>query len=272
MDWIPASSTSALLVLVLWSLRNLISTWLTKSVSHEYDKKIEALRASLRQSEEAFRAELKAKESEIDALRTGALSGIINRQAALYQRQIVAVEQIWDAVISLAPAKRISATMAIVKFDVAAKEAAKEPRFREVFAGMGKSFGIDNLRPNEASKARPFLSQIAWAYYSAYQAIVTHAVLRINALKSGSEKDFADVEAITRVVKVALPHQTEFIEKFGPEAFHYLLDELELSLLAELDNILRGEKADKESVERAALIVKEAERLTKANESMKGTE
>jgi hypothetical protein len=268
MDWIPAISTTVLLALVLWLLRNLIITRLTKSVSHEYDKKIENLKTTLRQSEEAFRAELRAKEAQIDALRTGALSGIINKQAALYQRQIVAVEQIWDAVISLAPAKNVSATMAIVKFDAAAKEAAKDPRFREMFAMMGTTFGMNDLRANEASKSRPFLSQLAWAYYSAYQAIVVHAVIKLKALQSGLEKDYADVEAIKRLVKVALPHQTDFIEKFGPSAFHYLLEELEFSLLTELNNILRGEKSDSESVERAASIIKEAERLMQTNESI----
>ncbi len=158
MDWIPAISTTTVLAFVVWLLRSLIITRLTRSVSHEYDKKIEDLRAILRQSEEAFKAQLRAKESQIDALRTGALTGISNRQAVLYQRRIVAVEQIWNAVISLAPAKQVSATMAILKFEAAAKEAARDPRFREVFVAIGKAYDPDQLRTVEASKSRPFLS------------------------------------------------------------------------------------------------------------------
>ena len=91
MNWIPALSTTSLLVIMLWLFRKIISAYLTNIVRHEYDKKIESLRTTLRQSEESFKAELMAKESQIDALRSGALSGIVNRQAAFYERQIVAV-------------------------------------------------------------------------------------------------------------------------------------------------------------------------------------
>lgn len=272
MNWIPAISTTVLLALVLWLFRNLIITRLTKSVSHEYDKKIENLKATLRQSEEAFKAELKTKESQIDALRSGALSGIVNKQAALYQRQILAVEQIWSSIVSLAPARYISGMVALIKFDVAVKEAANNPRFREMFAIMGGGFDLEKLRTIEASKSRPFISPLAWAYYSAYEAIVFHAVLKLKVLQSGLDKDFCDTEAITKLVKVALPHQTEYIEKFGPSGFHYLLENLESILLIELGNILRGEKSDKESIERAALIVRESENLMETNAAMKRNE
>lgn len=73
MDWIPAISTTSLLAIVLWLGRNLIITRLTNSVRHEYDQKIETLKASLKKSEESFKAELQAKASQIDALRSGAL-------------------------------------------------------------------------------------------------------------------------------------------------------------------------------------------------------
>lgn len=272
MSWIPAISTSALLVFVLWLLRNLIITRLTKSVGHEYDEKIENLKTTLRQSEDTFRAELKTKEAQIEALRTGALSGIINKQAALYQRQILAVEQIWGAIASLLPAKNVSALMASVKFEAAASEAAKDPRVREVFTTMGGVFDMGQLKMGEASKARPFISPLAWAFYSAYEAIVVHAVLRLKILQAGVPKDIADEDSIKRLVKVALPHQAEYVEKFGASGFHYLLEELERNLLEELAAILRGEKSDKESVARAAAIIKEAENLMKTNKSMEKAE
>jgi len=94
----------------------------------------------------------------------------------------------------------------------------------------------------------------------------------MKALHTGLENDFADMEAITNLVKVALPHQAEFIEKFGPSGFHYLLEELESFLLLELTNILRGEKSDQESIQRAALILKEAESLMETYASIRKDE
>ena len=265
MDWIPAISTTLLLAMVLWLCRKLIATRLTNAVKHEYDKKLENLRTILRQNEEAFKAELQAKASQIEALRNGALSGIVNRQAVLYERRLKAVEQLWGVVVSLAPAKAISNLMAVMKFDAVATEAANNPQLREFFKVMGSSFDVKSFDNRGASKARPFVTQLAWAYFSAYQTILMHAVIKSEALQRGIEKDYSDTEAIKKVVKVALPQQEAYIEKHGPSAFHYLIEELESKLLIEISNILRGEESDKESIEKAVLIQREVDRLMESN-------
>jgi hypothetical protein len=105
MDWIPAISTTGLLALALWLSRNLIITRLSNSVKYDYDTKIESLRSDLRRKEEMFKSELAAKASQIEALRSGALSVAANRQAAIFERQLVAIEKLWEAMVSLGPAK-----------------------------------------------------------------------------------------------------------------------------------------------------------------------
>lgn len=89
-NWIPAISTTSLLALAIWFFRSLISTWLTKSIENEFNTKLENLRS-----------ELRAKEAQIDALRSGAMSGLMSRQSKLYERQIEAIEQVWEAVTEL---------------------------------------------------------------------------------------------------------------------------------------------------------------------------
>ena len=269
-DWIPALSITSLLAVVLWLSKKLIATRLTASVKHEYDERIENLRTSLRQNEESFRAELRAKESQIEALRSGALSNIATRQSALHERKIKAVEQLWAAVISLAAGKNVSAYMAIIKFENAAKEAAKNENFRQIFEIMGSGFNLKSIQTTEASKARPFISPMAWALYSAYSSIIFHSIAKLQMLQKGLDKaNILDTEAVTNLVKVALPHQTEYIEKYGPSAFHYLLDELESLILTELDNILQGAESDQKSIEQASRILKEAERLTASDNALR---
>jgi hypothetical protein len=119
-DWIPAVSTTSLLAGALWLMRSLIITRLTQSVQHEFNEKLEILRTDLRKNEELFKAELRAKDAQIELLRSGAISGLASRQAALDRRRIEAVDQIWSAVVALAPAKTASAWMAPINFDVAA--------------------------------------------------------------------------------------------------------------------------------------------------------
>lgn len=75
-NWLPALSSTSLLVVALWLSRHLIAERLKNAVKHDYDKQIETLRTELRKNEESFKSELKAKQSQIEALRSGALSGI----------------------------------------------------------------------------------------------------------------------------------------------------------------------------------------------------
>jgi len=265
LDWIPAISTTGLLGAALWLFRSVISTRLAKSVQHEFDNKLETIRASLRNSEESFKADLRSKETQIIALRSGALAGLVSRQTVLDKRRIEAVDQLWSGITALAPAKAASATMAVINFEAAAQAAAKNPKAREMFAAIAAPFDIQKIQLGNALTARPFVSQFAWAIFSAYQAIVFFAVFQLNMLKIGIDLPKAlDTDAVMNLIKVALPDQAEYITKQGAGAFHYLLDLLEFRLLEELKKMLQGDESDKATVEQAAAIVKEAERVMQA--------
>lgn len=265
MEWLAAISTTSLLAVVLWLSKNLIITRLTKAVRHEYDEKIEKLRTKLRKSEETFKSDLQSKEAQINALRSGALSTISSRQVAVFEKQVKAIEQVWNTVIALGPAKSVSAWMAVIKFEAAAKAAAQNPRAREMFS-MLSTIDLEAIDTKEAQKARPFISPVAWAYFTAYQAVVTHAVFRLHMLKSGIEMtDVIDTEHVMKVVKLALPHQAEYIEKHGPSAFHYLLEELETNMLTSFKLMMKGDEADKEALEKAAAIISESEKLLESS-------
>lgn len=262
LNWIPALSMTSLLAFVLWLMRSVIATRLTRSVQHEFDKKMEIVRAELRKNEEVFKAELRAKDVQIEVLRSGAISALASRQAALDKRRIEAVEQLWSAVVELAPAKSASATMAMVKFETAAKITEKNPQLRKIFETVGGNLDLKQFKG--ANAARPFVSDMSWAIFSAYQAILLFAVMQVQFLVIGVGEDMTDAvnaDAVSKVVQAVLPHQTEYLNKYGSAGFHYLLDELESRLLKELQNMLKGEEADKASIEQAAVILKESERL-----------
>ncbi len=262
MSWLPSITTTTLLALALWLSRNLIATRLAKSVEHEFNTKLESLRAELRKNEELFKADLRSKEAEIAALRGGAMTAMASRQVALDKRRLEAVDQLWSALTALGPAKAISSLMAIVKFETAAERASKDAKVREMFTMMGAGFDPKKIDLSDSAKARPFVSPMAWAVFSAYQAIAMQAVLKLEIIKSGiGGKDLLDKDAIAKLVKAALPHQAAYIDKFGEAGYHYLLEELEGRLLDELRKMLAGVEADKSSVEQAAEILKRSNEL-----------
>ncbi|MCL4315579.1 MAG: hypothetical protein M1527_01705 [Gammaproteobacteria bacterium] len=256
-----------MLAFALWLGRKLIVTRLAKSVEHEFNTKLEAVRAEFREKDELLKADLRLKESEIAALRGGAMTAMASRQMAVDKRRLEAVDQLWSAVTALASAKGISAFMAVMKFEAVAEEAARNAEFRKMFTIMGGAIDITKVDVTGAAKARPFVSAMAWALYSAYSAIAMHAVMRLHIIKSGiGAKDLFDKDAVAKLVKAALPHQAGYIDKYGDAGYHYLLEELEESLLAALRTMLAGEEADRASVERAAEIVRLSEEL-KAKQS-----
>jgi len=87
-DWIPAISTSTLLTVIGFLVGTYYKAKVEKGVQHNLDQKLEELRAKLRRDEEGLKAELRSRDDQIAALRSGALSGMATRQAALDKRRL----------------------------------------------------------------------------------------------------------------------------------------------------------------------------------------
>ncbi|WP_194249543.1 hypothetical protein [Chitinibacter fontanus] len=267
MDWIPAVTTTTLFAAALWLVRKLIITRLSRSVQHEFDQKLEIVRADLRASEEKFKAALREKEAEIAALRSGALSAIASRQAAIEKRRLEAIDQIWAAFNSLAHARGLAAQMAIIKFEEAARETERNPKARQLFEIMGSGFDPLKIDGINADKARPFISPMAWATFAAYRAIVMNSVVKWHILKGGLGKaDLVDSDVVKNLVLAALPGYKDYLEKHGTDALYYSLEGLETQLLSELKTLLTISEFDKASVEQEAEILRLANELQTANE------
>jgi len=72
--WLPAITVTGLFAAALWLGRALISTRLKASVQHEFNERLETLRMELRATEEKLKGQLREREAEISALRSGALA------------------------------------------------------------------------------------------------------------------------------------------------------------------------------------------------------
>ncbi|MDO9055986.1 MAG: hypothetical protein Q7U69_05515 [Sulfuricurvum sp.] len=252
-NWIPALTTTSLFAVALWLAKSLIMTRLQNSVKSEFDHKLEVLRS-----------ELKSKEAQIESLRSGAMSGLITRQGTLYQRKLQAIDQIWSSVKELEKAKYISTTLGSLNIQECAKESVKNPKFRDFIETISGNFDITKLDMSGSKFARPFLTPLAWAYYSAYSSIIMQAVTVMQVLKIGidSAEKLLKLENTNSLLKTVLPHRTEYINQHGMSIHQYLLDEIEELLLMELKNIQDGHEDDKENAKRAAEINKEVEKVS----------
>jgi hypothetical protein len=249
--------------------RNWLKASIERSVQHRFDARLEALRADFRKSEEELKSDLRVKEGQMSALRDGVLSGRAQRQALLDKRRLDAVDGLWTGLMVLAPFAGVSRVMAAINFDAAASEALRNLDLRKFFQTItgDHAANLKQLSENRAKSEQPFVSPLAWAYFHSYQTIVLSAYIRAKTLELGlatPRKLFAD-EPIKNLLKAALPHQSEYIDTYGASGYHFLLEELEKNLLAELQKMLRGEEQDQEGLAQAAKIMKMADAVAAQN-------
>ncbi|WAC29245.1 hypothetical protein [Ancylobacter sp. SL191] len=241
-----------------------------KSIQHKFDVRIENIRADLRKEEENLRAELRAKGDQIAALRSGALSGLASRYAALDKRRFEVLEKVWTSAVKKSHLKTASKMMERIKADpmLEASERSdidgdKARQFAEI---IWKSSGLDKLNDHEWPQTeRPFVPPLVWALYSAYSSVLSYAPAQLAAMRSGAgKKILADPQPMLDLVKSAAPQYAAFVDDFGASGLPFLIEQLEDALLAELQKSLKSAEVDHESLERAAEILAAADRLASA--------
>ena len=259
-DWLfttlaSTSATTTLILILAWLCRQMIATRLKASVQHDFDQKLEAIRTDFRKSEELLKSDLRAKENQIATMQSGALSGLVSRQVALDKRRLEAIEQLWVGIETLLPLKLATVWMQTINFEKAQKTAAENPLARDMFSQFAPKLDPKTFPKVDVHRARPFVSEMAWALFSAYQAIVGYATTQLHILRVGLNVDILDPAAVSKLILAALPHYGDYIEKSGAKCFPYIVEPLELELLKELRRMMRGDDSDNSNVEQAAKIM-----------------
>lgn len=267
MDWLTGGVTWIASVIgisgLVWLLRNWISARLTNAVKHEYDAKLESIKSDLKKRGTIFESELGRQRDQLSAIQSCAL-GIASQQNHLLEaKRIGAIEQIWKSIVSLAGPKTAAKMMQSVNFDFALNEAPADPRIREMFTSLNQYFkiGTAGMSPDNTDTSRLYVSEEAWAIFYAYKQVIILAVMKMKMLEIGYDgTKMIKTKEITDMVRAVLPHQSEFIDKYGMSSLDYLVEEMESKLFNLLKNELRGSVAGKESADRAAEIMNHAQK------------
>ncbi len=244
-----------------------LKTRVVEAVKHEFESSLENLRSDYRNSEETLKSDLRSKESQISLLKETILSRGSRRDALLDERRIKAVDNLWAAVIAYNSYRIGAMSLSVINFEKAAERAVYDKKIQQFFDNQAKMIKADDAPYPSSLAEKPYISPIAWAYFTALQTILAGAYMRIKLLSIGTS-DLAkliDSEAEKKLLLAALPHRADYINKYGLKGYFNLLTELDELLVKELVNIIEGRNTDKETAERAANVMKYADELSRHN-------
>jgi hypothetical protein len=215
---------------------------------------------------------LKRKEAEIFALQDAVLKGRASRNAGVDKRRLDAIDQLWEAVHMLNSGKGAVQYAQFIKFSEVSKNIETDKKLQQVFKAMAPDIKLLQDPSALSHKARPFVSEPAWALFAAYQAVIGHAVGALYLLSNGFPTEKFMTGNVSALVKLALPHLTDYLDEHGTTGAYFSIDQLETQLLSVLRKSLDGAEVDEQELERAARISEMASNLAnKTAESVQKT-
>ena len=209
---------------------------------------------------ERFRGEQRDREARLDSVRSAVMAALSDSQTGLNERRLKAIDDLWRAAMA---SKAGSGVVQVVsKLDLA-RIGTPEPNIQQFAKGFDPWLTALEARQGSASDAqlaRPFVSPMAWALYSAYDRVIMQAAVQLKAIQSGVDPvRFVKTAETLALVRAVLPEYGTMVDEFGQAAYSELLPEIEERLLRELRETAQGHGWDAESVERSHRILKLAE-------------
>ena len=265
-----------------WLAKTLIYERLKATVQHEFNEKLEAVKAAgkerdarlaadLKLQETRLQAELRGRDQQLQLLQSGALSAMASRQATLDAKRLEAIDLLWASFHDLAPLRVAAQFMESVKYDASLAHTAINPKARDFFAEMSKMAGLTpeamKARAEHSPwKARLYVSPEAWKLFETYRGVLHLIMLRLKQLETGVGKDFTKVEEAVAQVKAVLPHQAVLLDQHGPDFLAYLVDELGEAFRKELTSLLSSTPRNAEDLKEAGALLVAAETIIDASQ------
>lgn len=246
--------SASLILVVAWLGRTWLKERLTASVRLETEQKLATLKS-----------ELEAANQRIRDL--ASVGSAVNSQveSSLLEHRIAAVQKVWESVQSW---QQVSAAtmMVSVLSDDWIKKNASHPGTKSTFEQILKN--VDHLgfmkKQNETELVRPFLSEPAWALFSAYHSFLS-ARLTKAILLTLSGIDHAEVlSQFSERNLVAKSAPAEIVAAYDESPYaatEPYLRFLREKMLAEFREFLSGHRAGNQAVRDAAEILHAAEDL-----------
>lgn len=251
LDWTStltiALLESGVLVLAFWIAKPWIGRFVTKSVEHSFDTKLEDLRARQRREEQIRQSQHDKEISELDRI-----SGFLNNQKAerslaLQNKKLEAAEALMGMCDDLQRLAIIPTMLQSIKFE--AIEGRVDSQLAQLFKFLGDSTHIDQIvqeiGQNRSTLPKLYLSEKTLANFDVYQSIILHAIAVIKA--GGMAMDISSLlnsdELRTKIVGVD-PWTEPMFEEHGFSSAFFMHERYYQQALNALREEIHGEAQD----------------------------
>lgn len=251
---ISTLGSASLIGVAAWLGREWLKERLTAGVRLETEQKLTKLKA-----------ELEAANQRIRDLASAGSAATAQAQSALLEHRIAAVQKVWESVHAWQQVSVATMMVAALSDDWLQKNAS-DPGTKSSFeqALKGIDYPCFMKTQNETELARPFLSESAWALYSAYHSLLSTRLAKAQLL---TVPGIDHVDLLSRIGErdlVAKSAPAEIVAAYDRSPYaatEPYLRFLRESMLAEFRDFLSGQRAGNQAVRDAAEVLRAAEDL-----------
>lgn len=179
--------SGAAVALLIWLSKEWISTRLKSSIQHEYDQKLESLKAQLKAQNEVALVELQAAIERHNSLLAAAHSSFAEGQKAAIERKLQAIDTLWRQILQL----RLRLPLLLSFDDFMTVDQYKAMKGQPMLIALKQELSDkqnSKLVDPETERVRPYIGEYTWAVFNSYHAMMVWVVFLFSSGRADAEK------------------------------------------------------------------------------------
>lgn len=235
--------SSALIGLIAYFSKTWLTERLKASIKHDYDVRLESLKADLRVESEHHLAQLKSEvDRSADRLKAAALS-FSEVQKATIARKIEAIDGLWQAVRNARA--NVPGVILLTDYltDDELKDLTQYPKCEQLRRELEALSSTDVALKffQDADNARPHVGEYVWALFVTYHGIITRVIhILEGGFTNGDRRWHTDASILRMVVSGFGQERLIQFEALKGQRLEWLRREFERELFRSFEQLLTG--------------------------------
>lgn len=248
-------ASGALVTVMIWLSKEWISIRLRTSIQHEYDQKLESLKAQLQAQNDVALVELRAALERQASLLATAHASFSEGQKAAMERKLQAVDELWRRILHL----RSTLPPILGFIDLLTVDEYGRIKDHQTFRTLSEGWSMERITTlvdRDVEQVRPYVGEYTWAVFHSYQAVMLRIVFllylgRDDAAKLEWHKDSGTRQLIQAVLT---PDELQEFDTTQFGKITWLQRRFESKVLVASQKLISGEEFGAEALEQARLI------------------